>query len=141
MIVALAFLIAFALVLIGVLHALWAAGITWPLKSEKELVRTVAGFPDMEEIPPLTSGIVAVLLFAAGLWAVAMTRGMSNHALTFGGIALAAVFIFRGGLGYTGWWRAKTSDEPFSRLDKILYSPISLALGAGFAILVVARIF
>ncbi len=55
---------------------------------------------------------------------------------TLAGVALAFVFLGRGVAGYAPPWRARHSAEPFAIWDRLVYSPLCLALGAGFVLLV-----
>ena len=54
--------------------------------------------------------------------------------------AVAVLFLVRGALGYTARWRAMFTEEPFATLDRKNYSPLCLAIGIGFVILVVLRL-
>ena len=60
--------------------------------------------------------------------------------LTLAGTALAALFLARGVVGYTPRWRKVFTEEPFATLDRKNYSPLCLAIGIGFVILVVLRL-
>ncbi len=134
-------LMALVLAAIGVLHTIWATGGTWPAKDERALAHMVAGFRDRDRMPsePLTIA-VAMALFIAAFWAIAMVGGLGNPLLTVGGAVIAAILILRGLAGFTPQWRALTPQEPFARLDRLAYSPLSLALGAGFVVLVLWRL-
>ncbi|MDO8359184.1 MAG: DUF3995 domain-containing protein [Devosia sp.] len=123
-------------------HLLWAFGNTWPIRNEQLLVQTVFGAPGATKMPNrlLTFGI-AVLLLAAGIVALSLADHSSGGiGLTVIGGLLALVFVGRGVLGYTPQWRARFPVEPFATLDRRNYSPLSLWIGAGFAILVVMRL-
>jgi len=56
-----------ALLAISVLHILWAAKIWWPVRDEKLLARSVAGFPGIDKMPPPAACLfVAVSLLIVG---------------------------------------------------------------------------
>ena len=51
-------------------------------------------------------------------------------------MALAAlIFVVRGVVGYVPVWRRTMSGEPFATLDVRYYSPLCLAIGVSFGIL------
>jgi len=129
------------LLAIAAVHLLWAFGSNYPARDSASLARTVAGFKGIEKMPPkLASLAVAVGIFIAGLWALALTDASPSLILTAGGVVLSLVFLVRGILGYTPWWRALTPEEPFATFDKKLYSPLCLGIGSGFVFLTVLRL-
>jgi hypothetical protein len=134
---ALALLLAAVLWLIAALHAYWGAGGRWPGADERSLARTVVGSKGIERMPPPAACHgVAVVLLAAGalpLLAVGLAQAPWPSALTFAGLAgCAFVFIARGIIAYIPAFRRFGPEEPFATLDKRLYAPLCLALGAGF---------
>jgi hypothetical protein len=62
-------------------------------------------------------------------------------ALNLAGLALAAVFLARGSVGYTSWWAGKTPEPNFRLNDRRVYTPLCLVLGLGFVALVLLRGF
>jgi len=84
---------------------------------------------------------VAVLALAAGVWALTLSDPEGSFLVSAGGVVLAVVFLARGLLGYTKWWRQLTPEEPFASLDKKFYSPLCLWIGLGFGVLVALRLF
>jgi hypothetical protein len=85
--------------------------------------------------------IVSLLILAAGIVALSLADHSSGGwPLTALGVALAAIFIGRGVLGYTPSWRARFPTEPFATLDRKNYSPLCFWIGAGFLILVLMRL-
>ncbi len=142
MISGLASLVFIPLLAVSMVHMAWAFGATYPVKDEKMLARTVAGFKDIEKMPPrLASFAVSLLALGAGIWGLALTDPSTSIILTAGGILLALAFLGRGIIGYTRRWRELTPEEPFATLDKKIYSPLCLFLGAGFLTLSALRIF
>lgn len=131
-----------ALLAVSFAHFLWSLGRTWPIRDEKLLAQTVVGTPGIERMPPrLASFGVALVALAAALIAAALADHDSGGAgLTLLGIPFAAVFLARGIIGYTPWFIAKTPHPNFRLNDRRVYSPLCLALGAGFLVLVVLRL-
>ena len=129
------FVVAFA-------HFLWGVGYSWPLPSDQHLAQTVIGRPGLTRMPHrLALLCVAVLIFAAGVAAMALADHDGGGSVRTGlGVLLAAIFLGRGVLGYTDWWRARHPVEPFATLDRRNYSPLCLWVGAGFLIMVVLRL-
>lgn len=139
---ALAFLIFVVLTIVAVLHAYWAFGGRWPGHDELSLARTVVGSKGVTTMPARgPTLVVALLIFVAGVLALAPV-GVSPIVLppmlqTLAIAALAVVFLARGAIGFTPLFRRLQAEEPFATLDRRLYSPLCLALGAGFAVLAV----
>ena len=131
-----------ALLAVSFAHFLWSIGRSWPIRDEKLLAQTVVGFEGIERMPPkLASFAVALATLAAALIAAALADPDSGGAgLTLLGVPLAAVFLARGIVGYTPWFIAKTPHPNFRLNDRRVYSPLCLALGAGFLVLVVMRL-
>lgn len=123
-------------------HLLWAFGRTWPIRNEKLLAQTVVGFKDIERMPPrLASLAVAVATFSAGCFALALAdHDSGGWPLNLVGLALAAVFLARGIIGYTSWWAGMTPEPNFRLNDRRVYSPLCLFLGLGFIALIVLRL-
>jgi hypothetical protein len=123
-------------------HLLWALGTSWPLSNEQLLAQTVVGTPGVTHMPHrLLTLVIALLLFAVALSAMALADPQSGGPTrTAVGAVFAAVFLGRGVLGYTPWWRARFPTEPFATLDRKNYSPLCLWIGAGFLILVLMRL-
>ena len=142
MIAGLASIVFIPLLAISMVHMLWAFGSTYPAKNQKDLVRTVAGFKGVEKMPPrLASLAVSIIVFIAGLWALALTDPTPSLTLTLGGALFSAVFMMRGALGYTSWWREKTPEQPFAAFDVKVYSPLCLFIGIGIGWLTLLRVF
>ncbi|MBR7552201.1 DUF3995 domain-containing protein, partial [Mycobacterium tuberculosis] len=58
--------------------------------------------------------------------------------LRLGMLALTVIFLARGGLSFTAFFRNRQAEEPFLTLDRRYYGPLCLAIGAGFAVLLFA---
>lgn len=130
-----------ALLAVSMAHFLWSIGRTWPIRDEKLLAQTVVGFKDIQRMPPrLASLAVSIAALAAGTYGLALADHDSGGIwLDLGGLALAAVFLARGIVGYTAWWANLTPEPNFRLNDRRVYSPLCLALGLGFLALVVFR--
>ena len=117
---------------IALIHILWAIGYWWPIRTEELLVRTVVGFKGATRMPgPIPCALVAVaLIFAASFpW-------FPHGALRSIGLWIsAAVFLIRGLLTYTPFWRNMTPQKPYATLDRTYYGPLCLLLGASYVIL------
>lgn len=129
------------LLAVAIAHFLWAVGSPWPIRDPALLARTVIGKPGVTRVPRLAALVVSLLVLAAGVIALALADHTGGGVgLTLLGILLAAIFLGRGILGYTKGWRAMFSEEPFATLDRKNYSPLCLAIGVGFVILVIMRL-
>ena len=125
---------------LAVLHAYWGMGGVWPGTDEKSCARTIAGFRGIQRMPgPMQSFAVAVVLLVAAYLALAAgdygSRILPAGIVLVGGALAALVFLTRGVMGYLPAWRRLTPEMPFARYDRRYYSPLCLALGAGFAFL------
>jgi hypothetical protein len=130
---------------LAVAHAYWGFGGFWPAINPERLAKSVVGTPGIRRMPPpascfavaaLLAAIASWPLFAAGLLAEAWPPWLTALA----GAAIAAAFLGRGIAGYTQVWRRRFPEQPFALLDQRYYSPLCLALGAGFlAILITGR--
>lgn len=134
----------FALAAIAGLHAYWAYGGLWPASSEIDLVRTVIGAPDWTRMPPRRMTLaIAGLILVAGLVALMVGDVLSYGTRIPGAMfiariaaaAVALVFLARGAAGYLITQEFWVRAEPFATNDHLIYSPLSVAIGVGFFIL------
>ena len=128
-----AWTVAVVLALLAALHLHWAAGgrSGW-----------IAAIPEREGKPlftpgPLACAAVALLLSLAGLLALgaveALDLGPLPQPLVRAGAGLSgAVLVLRavGDFRWIGFFKRRATTR-FARLDTRVYSPLSLALGAG----------
>ncbi|MBO6724989.1 MAG: DUF3995 domain-containing protein [Rhizobiaceae bacterium] len=132
-------IVAGVLTVLAGIHVYWAAGGTWPGTDEASCARAIAGFRGIDRMPPPAASLaVAALLLIAALLALFLASG--TNALPAGLMLLAGtgasfVFVARGIAGYLPVWRRLTPEMPFARNDTRYFSPLCLALGAGFAFL------
>ncbi len=130
-----------ALSAVSLAHFLWAFGRTWPIRNEKLLAQTVVGFRDIQKMPPrLASLAVALATLTAGVFGLALADHDSGGVwLNLAGVALAAVFLARGIIGFTPWWASITPEPNFRLNDRRVYSPLCILLGLGFLALLYLR--
>lgn len=132
-----------SLVLVGLaaLHALWGLKIWWPVGSEMRLARTVVGAADIVKMPvPLACFAVTAALLGGAFTVVPVLELVQLPFVPQGlilliGIGFTVVFLLRGIAGYLPKFAALTPEEPFRTLDERFYSPLCLALGTAYAIL------
>jgi hypothetical protein len=132
-------LTAATLVTVGLIHAAWAAGSTWPYADPETLTRSVLGVPAADDFPPagLTLAVTAAL-GATGAAALARTstRSRVRQAARLITVPAAAVLALRGIGGYAQSLLAPQASTPeFRRNDLRLYSPLCLALAGGLIVL------
>jgi hypothetical protein len=125
---------------IALLHAYWALGGFWPGRDEADLIRKVAGAADATRMPPaaitgLVAGAIAVTavvpLFLGGL----IELPGVGRAIAVLGACIGFVFLARGIAGYLPAWRRRWPREPFATRDVRYFSPLSLLVAAGYAVL------
>jgi hypothetical protein len=139
----LAVLLSGIVLLIAALHAYWGIGGCWPAASAERLAKAVVGRTNIRHMPsPGACLLVAAILASVAAWPLFAARLVPEpwpHRLTvLAGAGVAAVFVGRGLAGYTSAWRRRFSEEPFARLDRLVYSPLCLLLGAGYTALLFA---
>ena len=130
---------------IGLIHVFWALGGVWPGTDERSLARSVVGAKGIGHMPPPGLAlVVAALLFGAALvpltWLDFILGFVPERFTAVALLALGLVFAVRGIAGYTPWFRTSNPEEPFATLDKRFYSPLCLALSAGFATLLLTGV-
>ncbi len=131
--------ICLVLSVISALHAYWAYGGLWPGRDEASLVKTVIGAPGLETMPPtgLTMA-VALLIFIAGLLPLMLVSGVPSgppaNLVWTGMVVLATIFLVRGSLAFLPIFRKRHPQEPFATLDRHIYGPLCLLIGAGYVI-------
>jgi hypothetical protein len=141
---AVAYVLALVLAGVALLHAHWASGGLWPAASEPELIRQVFGDARRHLPPAWTIWTVAGLIGITGAWPLLLASGaaapLPGHVASVIGAVIGLIFLARGGAGYLPAWRSAHPLQPFATLDMALYSPLCIAIGAGYGYLV-ARSF
>ena len=122
----------------ALLHAAWGFGLVWPGIDQQSLVNTVIGDPNLSQIPsmPITLAVAFAIaaagicaLWGANLIELPLPRWMQKTGI----IVLTFIFIIRGLLTYVPNTPLSSGIEPFTTLNTIYYSPLILAIGAGYA--------
>jgi len=126
---------------LAALHVYWAVGGVWPGSDAASCARTVIGFRGVDRMPSPASAVAVAGLLGVAAVLAAMLAGApvllpAAWLAPAAGVAAALVFVARGLAGYTRAWRRLTPELPFARLDKLCYSPLCLAIGGGFVLLV-----
>ncbi|MFD1730238.1 DUF3995 domain-containing protein [Deinococcus malanensis] len=118
------------LVLTGVLHVAWGTGAVWPGRDAQDLAQKVVGGPQVDRMPsPLACYAVAgALLVASAALVMTLVPSDFQPLVRLAGFMVAGVFLLRGVLGYALPTQAY-SGQDFVRLNRVMYSPLCLALG------------
>ena len=140
--VVLGFIVFVTMAAISILHFYWAAGGLWPAKNAADLVKTVAGAPDISRMPPWwLTFTVAVLIFIGGCMPLMQIYGVTPWFFPmFSGIGLwvlCAVFLLRGLVTYLYPPSFSNSTQPFKRLNILYFSPLCLILGLAYFVLAI----
>jgi hypothetical protein len=132
---------------IAALHVYWGLGGFWPGQDSDSLVDMVMGMPPGTPIPPLWAcAIVAVCLvlpavaalIVAGVLPTPLGRvGRWLSLATLGGAA--AVLVLRGLSTYLSPLVESARGTAFYELDRVIYAPLCLALGAVLILVLVLR--
>jgi len=136
---AIATLLAAVLAGIGVLHAWWALGGVWPARDKQALMASTFGRTGARRVPSRWSTVAVAVLLAGMALATLVLGGFAGARPRWSlviGVVLGLIFLARGIAGYTPAWRRAWSVEPFATRDVQLFSPLCLAIAAGFAWLV-----
>jgi len=136
----LAVMVAVVTAALAAIHLDWGFGGIWPGTDQKSCARAVAGFKGVDRMPPLAASFaVALALFAVALLPLALAGlivlPLPAWLTRIAGVAAALVFVGRGVAGFTPAWRRLTPEMPFARNDRLYYSPLCLAIGAGLLLL------
>jgi uncharacterized protein DUF3995 len=126
------------LVAVALLHTFWAFGSPWPMKNDQELVTAVVGASGRTDMPAKwQSAFVAVCSAGAAVWPYFLAGKivlpfLPQTIVSLGGWALMLVFLGRGLIGLTPWFKNLLPVEPFVSLNRKYYSPLCLIIGTGF---------
>ena len=132
----LAMVLTVVLAAIAALHVYWGFGGVWPGRDAADCASRTGGFRGARTMPgPAACFAVAAALAIAALIPILLIWQFGMLAM-LAGLAVALVFLGRGIAGFTPAWRRLTPEEPFATLDVRSYSPLCLAIGAGFVALV-----
>jgi Protein of unknown function (DUF3995) len=131
-------LIIVLLLTIALLHLYWGLGGFWPGHDEASLVDMVIGAPAGTPIPPLWACVVVVICLLIPVVCVVRFRFWGGaklptwiewllHAALW---TSALVFLARGASTYVSPLLEATKGTAFYELDRAIYAPICLFLGA-----------
>jgi Protein of unknown function (DUF3995) len=127
-----AVLVPAALAALAALHAAWALGWRWPGHDDESLAERVVGAG--AELPPEPLiWVVAGLLGAAAAVVAAVGSGRRERLVRGAAWSVAGVLLARGA-AYIPIDLIGSLETEYARLDLAIYSPLSLALGLGAAI-------
>lgn len=119
------------LIAVAAVHVLWGAGYWFPIREEAALARAVVGARGITHMPgalPCATVAVALLFLAGALW---WPTGSQRQSVLW---LAAVVFLVRGIVAYTPFWRRIAPEQPFARLDRWYYAPLCLVIGVGLLI-------
>lgn len=118
------------MLVVAALHVAWGTGITWPGRDAQDLAQKVVGGSEGDPMPsPLACYAVAgALLVAAAALVLTLFPHDFQPLVRLVGFVAAGVFLLRGALGYV-LPRLADPSQDFDRLNRVLYSPLCLALG------------
>ena len=136
-------LVVFVLGLLAALHFYWGVGGRWPGHDDRSLVEYVVGRSRDMRAPNFWAClfVTAALLTTAVL--VALYAGLLvlplpawlRWLVQAGYWGAFAVFAARGIAGYIPSVFRYAEGTPFARLNQLYYSPLCLAIAAGFVII------
>jgi len=130
------------LTLIFIIHIYWGAGGFWPGDSLESLSSIVLGGQQGEVIPVgLETYLISTVFLLFALLAISPFTTLKKllpdrfHKVLF--YLVAAVFLIRAGLGFLEQWiRPSPEGTPFIFWNRVLYSPLCLFMGSGYAYIV-----
>lgn len=117
-----------SLTALGLLHAAWAAGSSWPAPSRRDLAEAVVG----AQVPPArtpTAVVAAALLASAAAVSGVLGRPRAARGTA---VLLGGAFLARAAVGGAAAATAITSTAPsarFTSLDRRVYRPLCTAIG------------
>jgi hypothetical protein len=128
---------------LAALHFYWGAGGIWPAKDETSLARQVVGAPGIRKMPPpLACMSVAAMLAMLGALPLLLLGilpvFLPAWSIFAAGVGATLVFLARGWAAWHPKFRKHFPEEPFATLDRRYYAPLCLAIGTGFAFLMIA---
>lgn len=123
---------------LGLLHLIWAAGMSFPFPNEQALARSIVGQRGITRLPSRSSvALLGVLLLAAACAAILMGHYAASltglkYVMVPVGLFVSAVFLLRGLVGVLPAFERAAPEQPYLSLNRRLYSPVCLLIGAGF---------
>ncbi|MBY9067392.1 DUF3995 domain-containing protein [Hyphomonas sp. WL0036] len=130
--------LAFVLGGLGLLHLIWAAGLSFPFPNEQSLARSVVGRRGITRLPSHASvALLGVLLLGGGAAAVIMGHFEDafpplKYLLVPVGLFLSGVFFIRAVVGVLPAFERAAPEQPYLTLNRRLYSPLCFLIGLAF---------
>ncbi len=113
--------------LLSVLHLYWAFGGSWPAKSRAELTELVVGTSGTKSKFPSRTATIGVSLCLALMAALPFLSFDKIYVWVVYG--LTALFAVRGVGGFLEYrFRPSAQELPYGKYNRLLYSPLSLAV-------------
>lgn len=115
----------------GAIHVAWGLGSTWPFPDAKALADTVVG---SAQVPPPNACFAVAVALGTAAALVSGVPASSPRVRKAGQIGVACVLTARAVLGFTGRTDLAvpgSASPKFRRWDRLVYSPLCLALAAG----------
>jgi hypothetical protein len=127
---------------IALLHLYWGLGGFWPGHDEASLIDMVMGMPAGTPMPPLWACLIVVICLLIPALCVVRFRFWYRVSLPkwfawVPHVALwtsAFVFLARGTSTYVSPWLEAVKETAFYELDRIIYAPLCLLLGAALIV-------
>lgn len=123
---------------LGLLHLIWAAGLSFPFPNQQALARSVVGRRGITRLPSRTAvGLFGGLLLVAAVAGFAlgnddwMSTGAKLVMLPVG-LFLSAIFLLRGVVGVLPAFERAAPEQPYLSLNRRIYSPLSVLIGFSF---------
>lgn len=123
---------------LGLLHLVWAAGLSFPFPNQQALARSVVGRRGITQLPSRGAvGLLGILLMCAATasfllghhgW---MSTGVKLVMLPVG-LFLSAIFVLRGIVGVLPAFERTAPEQPYLSLNRRIYSPLSALIGVSF---------
>ncbi|MDQ0462654.1 hypothetical protein QO010_000402 [Caulobacter ginsengisoli] len=137
----LAWLIAGLLTAIAAIVFLWIMGLDFPFRSREALFGDLLGMHPITINLPGRAGALIVLA-PLGIALVVVDQAIQPSSLNLLLLVPAALILLaRGALAWMPFWRRPAGFETFNRLDRAVYGPLALLLGAGTAIVAIVPLF
>ncbi|WP_438021863.1 DUF3995 domain-containing protein [Sorangium sp. So ce233] len=123
---------------LAAVHVYWGLGGAWPGDARHEKVEVVVGLPKGSPFPSLSACLlVAFLLASAAALVLAQRYGLDVLPASLLRLGVWTVVLVLGARGLGGFVDARlrpaTRDLPYHRMNRLVYSPLSLAVAAAVA--------
>lgn len=128
------------LAVLAALHFYWAVGGRWPGHDDKSMVERVVGRTTGMKAPGFWPAFFVTIALLTSAALVAVTGGLlpqpnlpwSAAIVALGFWVSGAVFALRGVAGFIPGVFAYAEGTPFMQLNQWFYSPLCLAIAAGY---------